>query len=98
MIGLALALQAAVPPRQSFSVNGIGNKSCATALLPENYQESYAWIMGFWSGMNGVIGGMVGAKTDGNGIVGEVKRACDLRPSEPLAVAAYDTFRVMASQ
>lgn len=78
---------------QDSTVFGIGLESCATAMQPRREIERRAYILGFWSGMNGANGKSVGRKTDALGAIGEVELYCQRNPSEALVQATYDTYK-----
>lgn len=75
-------------------ISGIGRASCATWLSSKDTEfEGSAWILGFWSGSNYSLSfsnqnGDVGATTDAQGIIGEMKKRCQANPSGILAVEA----------
>jgi hypothetical protein len=78
---------------------GIGLKSCAYwQSSPATVDEGRSWIVGHWSGLNTFNNQnhTVGSKTDGEGIIGEVKRVCDSRPSISLSNAVLSVYTAMA--
>jgi len=99
MIILALALaQAATKPTPMVSGFGMGGYSCARAFAPENMANAVSWIFGFWSGVNNTRGLQVGAKTDADGVIGEVKRVCASRPAALLYVAVDQAYANLHKQ
>jgi hypothetical protein len=76
---------------------GIGLRSCAFwQQNPRNASEGEAWIFGFWSATNANNNNhYVGSKTDGPGIIAEVRKTCALRPSATLGQAVADTYAAM---
>ena len=68
-----------------------GTQSCAAWLANASSEtEGRWWIVGFWSGRNMQNGsnGRVGATTDSEGIIGEIRRVCQAEPSLLLINAA----------
>jgi len=68
-----------------------GTQSCAAWLAtPASETEGQWWIVGFWSGRNMQNGsnGRVGSSTDSEGIIGEIRRVCQVEPSLLLINAA----------
>jgi hypothetical protein len=66
---------------------GIGLESCAHWLSnPQTESAGANWILGYWSGMNIFHSDnhMVGSKTDGDAIIGEVRKICNQSPSTKL--------------
>lgn len=92
------ALAVAITLIQGGMVFG-GLDSCATWLSTSaNENAGRHWILGFWSGKNmeaalaGGRMGRVGESTDGAGIVGEVKLACQAAPSKTLIAVTLETY------
>jgi hypothetical protein len=78
---------------------GIGAKSCAYwQSTPATVSEGHAWIYGYWSGLNthSNKSRTVGSRTDGVGVVAEVKKICDARPSMTLTDATLSAYTEMA--
>ena len=92
----ALLLTTTGAPAQEYRVNGKGNDSCAT-WLSSTYNQSAGnhWLLGMWTGLN-VLNRhdhhLVGAKTDGMGIIGEVKKVCTDEPSKLLVDAVLVAY------
>jgi hypothetical protein len=66
---------------------GIGLESCTHWLSnPQTESAGANWILGYWSGMNVFHSDnhMVGSKTDGDAIIGEVRKICNQSPSTNL--------------
>lgn len=99
MIALALMLApvgaSTVPQVSGF---GMGGYSCATAFEPENVDQTRNWVFGFWSGVNNTRGLRVGARTDGDGVMGEVRRVCTTRPAILLYVAVDQAYANLLRQ
>jgi hypothetical protein len=105
VIGVVLAgVLAAAPPQTSSPTNvslfGAGSsESCAAWLSsPAKESEGFAWIMGFWTGMNDAAllasqNPGVGHSTDGWGIVGEIKKLCTREPSAILWAASARVYQ-----
>jgi hypothetical protein len=81
-------------------VGGVGKDSCAKAWAATEEAEyaSFAWVMGFWTGMNTARGTTVGRTSDGWGIVGEVKKISRDQPSTTLYQASFDVFSRLQSE
>src|SRR5260370_42454217 len=78
---------------------GIGNSSCANWLsTPSNRNEGGIWIMGYWSGRNdeNALNHDVGGETDAQGILAEVRKICEERPSITLTKAAGTAYLNMS--
>jgi len=82
---------------------GMGHKSCAYWQSSQaTLYEGNSWIFGYWSGANAfndqnhMVGHMVGSKTDGNGIIAEVKKVCAGRPSMSVSDATLAVFEMLA--
>jgi hypothetical protein len=74
---------------------GIGRLSCAYWLSsPERKAEGRSWALGFWTAYNAVNEARhtVGANTDTEVIVGEVKRTCVSEPSLSLVGAVVRVY------
>jgi hypothetical protein len=77
---------------------GIGIKSCAYwQSSPSTISEGRVWIYGYWSGLNTFNNQnhIVGENTDSAGIVGEVTKICNDRPSMALSSAVLSAFVAM---
>jgi hypothetical protein len=92
-IALALAIQS-----QGALVLG-GEMSCARWQSSSAYvQAGRFWILGYWSGKNmqaalaNDTAGGVGRTTDADGVVAEVKLACEASPSKSLVMATTETY------
>lgn len=81
-------------------------KSCALWLsTPAHEREGFAWIVGFWSGLNFAYANAnadlradVGRSTDGWGIVGEVKQLCMKNPSSTPLAETLKVYRMLRDQ
>ena len=81
----------ALAENDNFLVFGIGLSSCAHwQSTPSRQREGAIWIYGYWSAANHIADTQrqTGRHTDADGIVGEVKKVCDTRPSMGLVEAA----------
>jgi hypothetical protein len=92
--------QEAVPMMIVF---GIGRESCASwQSSASNQRDGASWILGFWTGINqnglDKKSRMVGSKTDGLGILAEVKKTCETRPSMTLKDATNLTHFEMSKR
>ncbi|UIN38394.1 hypothetical protein [Methylobacterium oryzae] len=92
----ALLLATTGAQAQEYRVNGKGNDSCATWLSsPAQENAGSHWLLGMWTGLN-VLNRhehhLVGSKTDGMGIIGEVKKACAEAPSQLLVNAVLEAY------
>lgn len=70
-----------------FYALGQGRLSCANWLSrPEYERDGQSWILGYWSAINlaNPANHAVGSRSDGDGIVAEVKRICLAEPSANL--------------
>lgn len=75
-----------------------GGYSCAKSFEPSHSDASFVWIMGYISGRNVSESAKVGASTDGEGFVGEVRKVCADEPSMMLFLAADRVYlRMRAS-
>ena len=75
-----------------------GTQSCAAWLATaESEAEGRWWLVGFWSGRNMQNGtnGRVGASTDSEGVIGEIRRVCQAEPSLLLINAAGRVYVAM---
>lgn len=88
---LALALATMPAPMQTAAFGG-GARTCQAALEPVNYAASYAWLMGYFSGLNSGTGGTTGQTTNGDGIMAEIRTACQREPSRSLIDVAEDVY------
>jgi hypothetical protein len=78
---------------------GIGLKSCSYwQSSPATSGEGEAWIYGNWTGLNihNTQNRMVGSRTDGDGIVAEVKKVCEGQPFMSLSEAVLKVYNAMA--
>jgi hypothetical protein len=82
---------------QQVLITGIGRMSCAH-WLSQSVNEGEGWILGFWSGLNYANTRTVGQRTDGEGIITEVRKACATRPSMTLVGATFTVYSEMASK
>jgi hypothetical protein len=90
-----LALAQGVPTY----IIGIGLESCSYwQSSPATSDEGRAWIYGNWTGLNihNTLNRMVGSRTDGDGIVAEVKKVCEGQPSMSLGEAVLKVYNAMA--
>jgi hypothetical protein len=90
VITLLAALALTAPP--PFPAFGIGAKACALALSGEDRPAAYAWVMGYFSGVNAGAQGAVGATGDGDAIMAEVSLTCQRQPALALIEAAETTY------
>jgi hypothetical protein len=91
---LALGLSIAKAQTEMYSV-GVGRLSCAYWLSsPEREAEGRAWALGFWTAYNAVneVSHTVGANTDTEVILGEVKKVCVSEPSLGLVDAIVKIY------
>ena len=89
-----MVLAIAAPPQ--IAAFGSGASTCPVALEPGRYETSYAWVMGYFTGLNSASQGQTGRTTDGDGIMAEVELLCRREPSLLLIDAAervYATLR-----
>jgi hypothetical protein len=83
---------------EQVTIFGIGASSCAFWLsTPARTNEGIAWLMGYWTGVNSMnqTTHLIGANSDGEAIIAEVRKRCVAEPSARMtdAVAAtYDYF------
>lgn len=78
---------------------GIGRSSCATWQSNQaNRTAGSNWLLGFWTGLNAAntSNNLVGAKTDGLGIIAEVEKICSQRPSMDLMDATTAVYSALA--
>ena len=103
MIAAILAAAVAVAPlpegRPTWLV-GVGQRSCAFWL--SNHTTTYEgglWIYGFWSALNMSSGSnpMVGSTSDGEAILGEIKKVCEADPALPLPIAVSRVYYAFAA-
>lgn len=85
---LALALSAAAPAQ--VAAFGAGARSCEAAFAPERYETTFAWVMGYFSGVNSGTNGTVGRTANGEGIIAEVEGVC-LRDQAASLIHAAET-------
>ncbi len=83
-------------------VYGIGTETCAQWTADRDGVVA-SFVSGYFAGANATNAdagrnGLVGMKTDGAGIVGEVRLACRDHPAETIAVAVALTYNKIASQ
>lgn len=79
-------------------VFGVGHYSCAKAWTPQNNYASFTWVMGYVTGRNVADRALVGGSIDGEGIVGEVKLACQAEPSTDLTTMAERIYFRLKTQ
>ena len=93
-VALAVALLASPVAAQNGPFTSIGGgDSCGRWIANPSMDSSVkAWIMGFFSGRNSGSDANVGASTDADGIVGEVKLACQNEPSISVSTATWRTY------
>jgi hypothetical protein len=83
------------------NIIGIGLESCSYwQSSPATSDEGRAWIYGNWTGLNihNTQNRMVGSRTDGDGIVAEVKKVCDGQRSMSLGEAVLKVYNAMAER
>jgi hypothetical protein len=77
---------------------GTGARSCAYwRSRPEFERDGEEWIAGYWGGLNRAASSrnITGGLSDGEGIIGEVKKICAAEPStrlESAVVRVYNAF------
>ena len=89
LLSVALGLSAAESQTETYSV-GIGRLSCAYWVSNSQREaEGRSWALGFWTAYNAVneFSHTVGANTDTEVILGEVRKICVAEPSLGLADA-----------
>lgn len=93
-VAFALLVSETSPFKRNVEVDvlGAGNFSCASAFSPEYYDQTFAWIMGYWTGVGMARGARSPLQTDGAGVVGEVKKLCNENPSMRLVEANSKTY------
>ena len=80
-------------------VMGIGQRSCAYwRESPAKIEDGKNWIRGFWTGLNYMndANHSVGKQTDPAGILAEIDKECDAKPSAQLGAATANVFMEMA--
>ena len=89
--------RAAGPPGESYYY-GIGRLSCAT-WTPATEGSEQNWLFGFWSALNETnpINKAVGSRTDGSGIVEEVRKVCRDDPSLDVGHATVRAYEKLMS-
>lgn len=93
MITLALVL--ALTPPIEIAAFGRGATQCAIALDAAHYDVSFAWVMGYFTGMNTAAQAKTGGTTDGEGIMAEVQLLCHREPETLLIDAAERVYLSM---
>ena len=96
-----LVARAATGPNDQVTFYGLGTLSCATWQSDQVEQNrGNQWIFGYFSAVNlwGTTRGSVGGSTDQPGLVAEVKKQCDARPSAQLWVATDQVYRAMLAR
>lgn len=88
---------AAGPSGESYYY-GIGRLSCAT-WTPTTGSSEQNWLFGFWSALNETnpINRAVGSRTDGAGIVEEVRKVCRDDPSLDVGYATARAYERLMS-
>lgn len=89
------ALLASGARAEQVTIFGIGLSSCAYWLsTPMRENEGMAWLLGYWSGVNAVNQKthMVGASTDGEAIIAEIRKRCVAEPSTRMSDAVAITY------
>lgn len=93
-----------LPDDQALVFGAGATKSCAWWFTsPATEAEGFAWVVGFWSGLNFGQSNPdapadVGKSTDGWGIVGEVKKLCRENPSSTPLAEALKVYRTLRDQ
>jgi hypothetical protein len=77
---------------------GSGHNSCATAMIPANFQRTVSWVAGYFTGLNAGWGGNVGHTTDLTGIFGEVKLECAKSPSQSLIFVTSTVYNRLKAE
>lgn len=98
LVCLSVSSASAEDPRGRYMF-GIGRLSCATWLSsPQNRLAGESWLLGFWSGLNtfNTQDSAVGSRTDGEGVIAEVRKVCDKSPSKSLNDAVESVYFSMA--
>lgn len=95
---VAFVLFGSTPQQSDGALVFGGEMSCATwQASPVNVEAGRWWILGFWSGKNMEIArrsgsSRVGASTDLEGVIGEVRLKCQAFPSKLLVAATLEVF------
>ena len=94
LILLAAMLSAThAPPKTPEAVTlsyGVGRDTCAHWLAsPSQERDGVSWLLGYSTALNFINPNshLVDAKTEGDGIVGDVRTVCRAQPSIPLQAA-----------
>jgi hypothetical protein len=92
---LCLWASGALAADDGFTAFGVGLDSCATWLSNRTYEYiGGEWILGFWSGLNAAHPNesVVGKDSDSAGLIAEVKRVCETRPTDKLMLVVLDVY------
>lgn len=95
MIALALASAPPSPFRENVPIDvyGAGGNSCAFGFKNNvNYEETFDWIMGYWTGLQAGSGVRISPALDGYGIAEEVSKLCRDNPSMTIMEATNKTY------
>jgi len=96
---IVLSTTASAEEKSETLVMGIGMRSCAFwRESAARIEDGNNWIRGFWTGLNFMNDGnhAVGSQTDSAGILAEVNKECDAKPSVQLGIATAKVFMEMA--
>jgi hypothetical protein len=70
-----------------------GNEISCRKWLTESYGVGAVWIAGYWTGRNIDGARTIGHTTDQNGIIAEVRLACEAEPALSLVGAASRVYK-----
>lgn len=90
-----MAIILALAPTTEIAAFGGGARTRAQAFATNNYPTSFAWVMGYFSGMNSAWASKVGRTADGDAIIAEVQMICRREPALRLIEAAERTYAAM---
>jgi hypothetical protein len=89
---ISLALVLALAPPAEIAAFGRGASECSAALKPAQYEASFAWVMGYFTGLNTAARAKTGQATNGDGIMAEVQLLCRREPNLLLIDAAERVY------
>lgn len=90
-----MAVILSLAPTSEIAAFGGGARTCANAFATDNYPTSYAWVMGYFSGVNTASVSKVGQTADGDVTIGEVQLLCQREPGLRLIEAAERAYTAM---
>jgi hypothetical protein len=96
---IVMSTPASADEKSETLVMGIGMRSCAYwRESAAKIEDGNNWIRGFWTGLNFMNEGnhAVGSQTDPAGILAEVNKECEAKPSVQLGIATTKVFMEMA--